>query len=160
MFPFPPLLSSLPCSLTYLCRAGAISNESSVVTLKVLPSLIRLCKRKLDMELRAEATGTLGRLVNGRVFSLSPGLAHRRPQVFWFDVENLESPDILIWWQCSVQGHGRGAWLGWSIKAFASKEILYWRRVDPIILCLTYIYMYMYMCASKSISIIYSWCWR
>ena len=54
---------SLPSSLTYLCRAGAISNESPVVTLKVLPSLIRLCKRKLDMELRAEATGTLGRLL-------------------------------------------------------------------------------------------------
>ena len=58
---FLPLLCSFSFSLTYLCRAGAISSESPVVTLKVLPSLIRLCKRKLDMELRAEATGTLGK---------------------------------------------------------------------------------------------------
>ena len=60
---FLPLLCSFSFSLTYLCRAGAISSESPVVTLKVLPSLIRLCKRKLDMELRAEATGTLGKAI-------------------------------------------------------------------------------------------------
>ena len=63
-------------SLSYLCRAGGIHDDSAVVTLKVLPALVRLCKKDLDMEVRADAVGSLGECVPPLLTPLTHHTSH------------------------------------------------------------------------------------
>lgn len=51
----------LPCSLTYLYQCGVLGATSPTLTLKVLPSLVRLTRDDTeDILVRTEATTTLG----------------------------------------------------------------------------------------------------
>lgn len=47
-------------SLTNLCRAGAFPLSDPMVRLKVLPCLVKLCKRDKGVHIRAEAAVVLG----------------------------------------------------------------------------------------------------
>lgn len=57
-------LSAAQC-LAYLCRAGALSEDSPVTTLKVLPALVRLCKKSSGALLRADSITALAYLTQG-----------------------------------------------------------------------------------------------
>ena len=59
-------LSVRVCSLTFLYGAGMIESSSSTLTLKVLPSLIRLSRSDVGMATRTEAISTLGNNVVSR----------------------------------------------------------------------------------------------
>ena len=48
-------------SISRLCQSGAISSESSIITLKALPALVRLCKVSSDLSINTQAANTLGK---------------------------------------------------------------------------------------------------
>ncbi|XP_076312959.1 LOW QUALITY PROTEIN: armadillo repeat-containing protein 8-like [Tachypleus tridentatus] len=54
-------LASAKC-MTYLCRAGAITAEDPRIVYKTLPTLVRMCKKTMTPEERAEGADTLAYL--------------------------------------------------------------------------------------------------
>ena len=57
----------LPRSLTNLYRADTVGEYSDVIQLKVLPSLIKFCRKSMDIEVRIEAAKVLGACVRACV---------------------------------------------------------------------------------------------
>ena len=51
----------LSCSVSHLCQCGVLSADNSVITLKVLPTLVRLCKTPGDVPVNTQAAHTLGK---------------------------------------------------------------------------------------------------
>ena len=49
------------CSVSHLCQCGVLSADNSVITLKVLPTLVRLCKAPGDVPVNTRAAHTLGK---------------------------------------------------------------------------------------------------
>ncbi|XP_013393679.1 armadillo repeat-containing protein 8 isoform X2 [Lingula anatina] len=49
-------------SLTYLCRAGAIDPHDPIITMKTLPTLVRMCKKDKSVSDRVEGAETLAYL--------------------------------------------------------------------------------------------------
>ncbi|XP_074644950.1 armadillo repeat-containing protein 8-like isoform X2 [Tubulanus polymorphus] len=59
----PEMQMSAAKCLTYLCRAGVIHPEDSIIVLKALPTLIRMCKKDRSYKERIEAAETLAYLI-------------------------------------------------------------------------------------------------
>ena len=61
--PLAPLTPPTPHSLTNLYRADTVGERSDVIQLKVLPSLIKFCRKSMDIEVRIKAARVLGECV-------------------------------------------------------------------------------------------------
>ena len=49
--------------MTHLHKANALPSNDPLVTLKLIPGLVHLCKRDIDDTVRTKAASTLGRLI-------------------------------------------------------------------------------------------------
>ncbi|XP_071792560.1 armadillo repeat-containing protein 8-like [Asterias amurensis] len=49
--------------LTYLCRAGAVTTDDPIVQFRVLPTLVRMCKKDRTVEEKVEGAETLAYLI-------------------------------------------------------------------------------------------------
>ena len=52
------------CSVSRLCQCGVLSHSNSIVTLRALPTLVRLCKARGDVPVNTQAAHTLGKYVH------------------------------------------------------------------------------------------------
>ena len=54
--------SFLHCSVARLCQCGALGHSESIVTLRALPTLVRLCKAPGDIAINTQAAHAMGEL--------------------------------------------------------------------------------------------------